>query len=261
MNSTTFDRERLGRIAFDAMNDYERALGGSGDAAWEAETERNREGLRRIAEAVARAVQPAGVRYRRVALKGHTSLGVCRIEDVEVGGVPMLRATTLCDATPRVEEFPGTSVHSLGVLTAEEAMDAAQKAATARAEQARRDAEWAAQDAREQEARRVARASATVSVTVVGEHVVLLPTVDGVRRPDLLRRDDPEVTQGLRAAVSDLYNARIFYDTDDRTAGLEVTHEADRVDALVAMLHALGFGTVTRLPDQPARTEGADVPF
>ena len=198
------------------------------------------------------ATKPAPVRYRRVALKGHTSLGVCRVEDIEVAGVPMLRATTLCDATPRVEEFPGTSVHSLGVLTAEEAMDAAQKAATARAEQARRDAEWAAQDAREQEARRVARASATVSVTVVGEHVVLLPTVDGVRRPDLLRRDDPEVTQGLRAAVSDLYNARIFYDTDDRTAGLEVVREAERVENLAAMLHALGFGTVTRLPDQPA---------
>jgi hypothetical protein len=204
---------------------------------------------------------PAPVRYRRVALKGHTSLGVCRIEDVEVGGVPMLRATTLCDATPRVEEFPGTSVHSLGVLTPEEAMDAAAKAATARAEQARRDAEYAAQDAREQEARRVARASATVSVTVVGENVELRPTVDGVRRHDLLRRDDAEVAQALRAAVADLYNGRILYGADDRAVGLEVVREADRVENLVAMLHELGFGTVTRLPDQPARTEDADVPF
>jgi len=204
---------------------------------------------------------PAPVRYRRVSLYGHVSLGVCRIEDVEVAGVKMIRATTLCAAIPRVAEFPGTSVYVLHVLSAEEAMDAAQKAATARAEQARRDAERAAQDAREQEARRVARAHALVTVTVVGEHVVLLPTVDGVRRHDLLRRDDPEVSQGLRAAVSNLYNAHVLYDVDNHCSGLEVVREADRVDALVAMLHALGFGEVVRLPDQPARTEDADVPF
>ena len=204
---------------------------------------------------------PAPVRYRHVALKGHTSLGVCRVEDIEVAGVPMLRATTLCDATPRVEEFPGTSVHSLGVLTPEEAMDAAAKAATARAEQARRDAEYAAQDAREQEARRVARASALATVTVVGASVELRVFVESTWRPDLLRRDDTEVSQALRAAVSDLYNAHVLYDVDNHCSGLEVVREADRVDALVAMLHALGFGTVTRLPDQPARTEGADVPF
>ena len=211
---------------------------------------------------------PAPVRYRRVSLYGHVSLGVCRIEDVEVAGVKMIRATTLCAAIPRVAEFPGTSVYVLHVLSAEEAlaeaaeaMDAAQKAAENRAEQARRDAERAAQDAREQEARRVARAHALVTVTVVGEHVVLLPTVDGVRRHDLLRRDDPEVSQGLRAAVSNLYNAHVLYDVDNHCSGLEVVREADRVDALVAMLHALGFGEVVRLPDQPARTEDADVPF
>lgn len=198
------------------------------------------------------ATKPAPVRYRRVALKGHTSLGVCRVEDIEVAGVPMLRATTLCDATPRVAEFPGTSVYSLGVLTPEEAMDAAAKAATARAEQARRDAEYAAQDARAQEARRVARASALATVTVVGANVELRVYVEGTRRPDLLRRDEAEVSQALRAAVSDFFNARILYDVDNHCAGLEVVREAERVENLAAMLRELGFGTVTRLPDQPA---------
>lgn len=199
------------------------------------------------------ATKPAPVRYRRVALKGHTSLGVCRVEDIEVAGVPMLRATTLCDATPRVEEFPGTSVHSLGVLTPEEATDAAQKAATARAERA-------AQDAREQEARRVARASALATVTVVGANVELRVYVGPTRRPDLLRRDEAEVSQALRAAVSDFFNARILYDVDNHCAGLEVVREAEHIENLVAMLRELGFGTVTRLPDQPA-TESDDVPF
>ena len=262
------DREALGEVVHHAASAYGVALGRGPSDPWHLTDPVDREGARRVGVAVATAVgitsgaaKPEGVRYRRVALKGHTSLGLCRVEDVEVAGVPMLRATTLCDATPRVEEFPGTSVHSLGVPTPEEAMDAAQKAATARAEQARRDAERAAQDAREQEARRVARAHALVTVTVVGEHVVLLPTVDGVRRHDLLRRDDPEVSQGLRAAVSNLYNAHVLYDVDNHCSGLEVVREADRVDALVAMLHALGFGEVVRLPDQPARTEDADVPF
>ena len=269
------DREALGKVVHQAASAYGVALGREPSDPWHLTDPVDREGARRVGVAVATAVgitsgaaKPEGVRYRRVALKGHTSLGLCRVEDVEVAGVPMLRATTLCDATPRVEEFPGTSVHSLGVPTPEEAlaeaaeaMDAAQKAATARAEQARRDAERAAQDAREQEARRVARAHALVTVTVVGEHVVLLPTVDGVRRHDLLRRDDPEVSQGLRAAVSNLYNAHVLYDVDNHCSGLEVVREADRVDALVAMLHALGFGEVVRLPDQPARTEDADVPF
>ena len=254
------DREALGKVVHQAASAYGVALGRGPSDPWHLTDPVDREGACRVGVAVATAVgissgaaKPEGVRYRRVSLYGHVSLGVCRIEDIEVAGVKMLRATTLCDATPRVEEFPGTSVYSLGVLTPEEATDAAQKAATARAERA-------AQDAREQEARRVARASALATVTVVGANVELRVFVEGTRRPDLLRRDDAEVSQALRAAVSDLHNTILLYD-EGYTVGLEVVREAERVENLAAMLHALGFGTVTRLPDQPARTEGADVPF
>ena len=261
------DREALGKVVHQAASAYGVALGRGPSDPWHLTDPVDREGARRVGVAVATSVgitsgaaKPEGVRYRRVSLYGHVSLGVCRVEDIEVAGVKMLRTTTLCDATPRVEEFPGTSVYSLGVLSPEEAMDAAQKAATARAEQARRDAEYAARDAREQEARRVARASALATVTVVGANVELRVFVGPTRRPDLLRRDDAEVSQALRAAVSDLHNTILLYD-EGYTVGLEVVHEADRVEDLDAMLRELGFGNVTRLPDQPARAEDDDIPF
>ena len=68
------------------------------------------------------------------------------------------------------------------------------------------------------------------------------------------------MSQALRAAVSDLHNTILLYD-EGYTVGLEVVHEADRVEDLDAMLRELGFGNVTRLPDQPARAEDDDIPF
>ena len=263
-----FDREQLGRIAFDAMNEYARSLGGDGDAIWETDTERNREGIRWMAEAVARAVQTASapIRYRRVSLNGHLSLGVCRVVEVSVGGATMLSATTLCDEVSRTVEFPASSVYRLDVLTEEEALDAAREATERRAAQARAEEERARREAREQALRREARASVTASVTVFGPHVeVIVTDASGVPRGDLLRRDDAEVIAALRAAEIEPYTAHTLCTKSGLASrGLEITYEAAKVDALVAMLHALGFGTVERLPDQPERvkdTEDADVPF
>lgn len=263
-----FDREQLGRIAFDAMNEYARSLEGDNDDTWETETERNREGIRWMAEAVARAVQTASapIRYRRVSLNGHLSLGVCRVVEVSVGGATMLSATTLCDEKERTVEFPASSVYRLDALTETEALDAAREATERRAAQARAEEERTRREAREQALRREARATAAATVTVFGPHVEMIVTdPDKVPRADLLRRDDAEVIEALRAAEIEPYSARDLY-TDTRDAalvGLEIVHEAERVDAIVAMLHALGFGTVTRLPDQPARVEVPDeeIPF
>lgn len=212
---------------------------------------------------------PAPVRYRRVSLYGHVSLGVCRIEDVEVAGVKMIRATTLCAAIPRVAEFPGTSVYVLHVLSAEEALAEAAEAAERRAAQARAEEENRAREASARARRAEDRAHAVVTVTVAGDHVELRPTYDGLRAPHLLDFAHAEVGAAFAAQGLKPFYVPHLKDREELPGGGgELRHVGARLDGfgpsvadVVQAVAALGFREVVRLPDQPARAEDDDIPF
>ena len=212
---------------------------------------------------------PAPVRYRRVSLYGHVSLGVCRIEDVEVAGVKMIRATTLCAAIPRVAEFPGTSVYVLHVLSAEEALAEAAGAAERRAAQARAEEENRAREASARARRAEDRAHAVVTVTVAGDHVELRPTYDGLRAPHLLDFAHAEVGAAFAAQGLNPFYVPHLKDREELPGGGgELRHVGARLDGfgpsvadVVQAVAALGFREVVHLPDQPARAEDEDIPF
>lgn len=262
----TSERERLGRVAFEAALRHGASLGeGATTDTWESIDEAEREGFRKMGEAVADALAPSPIRYRRVSLNGHLSLGVCRVVEVQVAGATMLAATTLCDEVSRTVEFPASSVYRLDVMTELGAIDAAREASERRAAVACAEEERTRREAREQAMRRETRANVTAVVTVFGPHVeVIVTDAGGVPRGDLLRRDDAEVIAALRAVEIEPYTAHGFCAKGGLVShGLEITYEAAKASVLVEMLRDLGFGTVERLPDQPARVEVPDeeIPF
>ena len=270
------DREALGKVVHQAASAYGVALGRGPSDPWHLTDPVDREGARRVGVAVATSVgitsgaaKPEGVRYRRVSLYGHVSLGVCRVEDIEVAGVKMLRATTLCDATPRVEEFPGTSVYVLHVLSAEEALAEAAEAVERRAAQARAEEENRAREASARARRAEDRAHAVVTVTVAGDHVELRPTYDGLRAPHLLDFAHAEVGAAFAAQGLKPFYVPHLKDREELPGGGgELRHVGARLDGfgpsvadVVQAVAALGFREVVRLPDQPARAEDDDIPF
>ena len=271
------DREALGEVVHHAASAYGVALGRGPSDPWHLTDPVDREGARRVGVAVATSVgitsgaaKPEGVRYRRVSLYGHVSLGVCRIEDVEVAGVKMIRATTLnADTTPRVAEFPGTSVYVLHVLSAEEALAEAAGAAERRAAQARAEEENRAREASARARRAEDRAHAVVTVTVAGDHVELRPTYDGLRAPHLLDFAHAEVGAAFAAQGLNPFYVPHLKDREELPGGGgELRHVGARLDGfgpsvadVVQAVAALGFREVVHLPDQPARAEDEDIPF
>jgi len=270
------DREALGKVVHQAASAYGVALGRGPSDPWELIDPVDREGACRVGVAVATSVgitpgaaKPEGVRYRRVSLYGHVSLGVCRIEDIEVAGVKMLRATTLCDATPRVEEFPGTSVYTLGVLTPEAALEEARKAAERRAARVREEEAKQALEASARARRVEDRARAVVTVTVAGDHVELRPTYDGLRAPHLLDFAHAEVGEAFAAQGLTPFYVPHLRDREETPGGdATLQHVGALLDGfgpsvqdVVRAVTSLGFREVVRLPDQPARAENDDIPF
>jgi len=244
------DPDALGRHLVRVMSD----LPNTEVLTWEQMSDNDRDEARAIAAEIfegflSEFAPPRRVFFAHVALMGHRDLGLCRVEEVTLGGQEALRATTLTEETERVHWTRTASIWCAEEVSEADALAQAQKARERRehraAEQAKREREHAAEVA-EARALRVG-AYLLVSTTDDG-NVELRALRDGANGPEVvpgaLKHRQFDVSEALRAAKADFYHPGPVY-ADGHCIGFSL-HAAHRAGAIAEAFKTLGFDRVER---------------
>lgn len=254
MAAPNFDLDVLGRHVVNALFDS----AGAHPRNWEELTNTGRDEARKVAARIAEAMlpelmPPRRTFYARVALMGHRDLGLCRVEESDLGGQEVLRATTLTEEPERVHWIRASSIWCATEIPEADALAQVQEA---REERTRRAAEKARRE--QDRAEEVAKARALR----VGAYLLISTTAEGglelralrngpegpVGVPGALRDHQPDVREALRAAKADFYASDHFYE-GGAVIGF-CLHAGHRAGAIAQAFEALGFDRIERTGEQ-----------
>lgn len=230
------DREALGHTLARLMGEA------AGDPdLWADMDAEEKETMRRIASSL--VSPPSRTFYARVSLMGHRDLGLCRVTEAMLAGVPMLR----CETPAGVEWVNPTALYSAREVPDDEALA---EIAAAVAEKERKRVLAAEREA----ALRAERAEITVDVITDTKN-----NLSGLRasRSGYLRPYDG-VDAALAAEGFPMWSG--FSDADGNPVGI-VVEGVGHEDALCRVVESLGFKTGCIRTPSPDDELDEDIPF